>query len=122
MELPNGKTRVIITGEKRAEIHEYLNLNNSFEILESIVSTLEEEIIDEQEEKVIIRKLNKEVEECSRTIPKLGNGVIALLTNIANLSKMTDVIAPFLPIDPQRLNEYLMQTKATIRAQYILED
>lgn len=122
MELPNGKTRVIITGERRAQIHEYLNLNNNFEILESIVSTIEEENIDEQEEKAIIRKLNKEVEECSRTIPKLGNGVIALLTNVTNLSKMTDIIAPFLPIEPQRLNEYLNESKSSTRAQYILED
>ena len=30
MELPNGKTRVIITGKTRAQIHEYLNLNNNF--------------------------------------------------------------------------------------------
>ena len=122
MELPNGKTRVIITGERRAQIHEYLNLNNNFEILESIVSTIEEENIDEQEEKVIIRKLNKEVEECSRTIPKLGNGVIALLTNVTNLSKMTDIIAPFLPIESPRLNEYLNESKSSTRAQYILED
>ncbi len=122
MELPNGKTRVIITGERRAQIHEYLNLNNNFEILESIVSTIEEENIDEQEEKAIIRKLNKEVEECSRTIPKLGNGVIALLTNVTNLSKMTDIIAPFLPIEPPRLNEYLNESKSSTRAQYILED
>lgn len=122
MELPNGKTRVIITGERRAQIHEYLNLNNNFEILESIVSTIEEENIDEQEEKAIIRKLNKEVEECSRTIPKLGNGVIALLTNVTNLSKMTDIIAPFLPIESPRLNEYLNESKSSTRAQYILED
>ena len=37
MELPNGKVRVIITGQTRAKIHEYLNLNNNFEVLESIL-------------------------------------------------------------------------------------
>ena len=41
MELPNGKTRVIITGKKRAKVHEYLNLNNNFEVIESIISNIE---------------------------------------------------------------------------------
>ena len=122
MELPNGKTRVIITGEKRAQIHEYLNLNNSFEVLESIVSTIEEEKIDDQEEKVIIRKLYREIEDCSKKLPNLGNSVLALIVNSTNLSKMTDIIAPYLPIEPKRLNEYLEEIKTTSRAKYILED
>ena len=111
IELPNGKTRVIITGEKRAKIHEYLNLNNSSDVLESIISTIEEEKIEEQEERVIIRKLYRELEECSKQLPNLGNSVLALITNSTNLSKMTDIIAPYLPIEPKRLNEYLEETK-----------
>ena len=122
MELPNGKTRVIITGEKRAQIHEYLNLNNNFDVLESIISTIEEERIEEQEEKVIIRKLYREIEDCSKKLPNLGNSVLALIVNSTNLSKMTDIIAPYLPIEPKRLNEYLEETKQTSRAKYILED
>ena len=122
MELPNGKTRVIITGDKRAKIHEYLNLNNSFEVLESIISTIEDEKIEVQEEKVIIRKIYREIEECSKKLPNLGNSVLALITNSTNLSKMTDIIAPYLPIEPKRLNEYLEETKETNRAKYILED
>ncbi len=122
MELPNGKTRVIIKGEKRAKIHEYLNLNNNFDVLESIISTIEDEKIEEEEEKVIIRKLYRELEECSKKLPNLGNSVLALITNSTNLSKMTDIIAPYLPIEIKRLNEYLDETKQTNRAKYILED
>ena len=48
MELPNGKIRVIITGKKRAQVHEYLNLNNNFEVIESIISNIEEKQLDEK--------------------------------------------------------------------------
>ena len=122
MELPNGKTRVIITGEKRAHIHEYLNLNNNFEVLESIVSQVEKEKIDNQEEAVMIKKLYREIEVCTKTVPNMSNSVLALIINSTDISKMTDTVAPFLPIENNRLKEYLEETKATIRAKMVLED
>ena len=122
MELPNGKTRVIITGETRANIHEYLNLNNNYEVIESIVSNIDEEKLDTKEETAIIRKLYREVEECVKTIPNMSNSVLSLIVNSTNLSKMTDIITPFLPIENKRMNEYLKETKPTNRAKLILED
>lgn len=122
MELPNGKTRVIITGENRAHIHEYLNLNNNFEVLESIVSQVEKEKIDNQEETVMIKKLYREIEVCTKTVPNMSNSVLALIINSTDISKMTDIVAPFLPIENNRLKEYLEETKATTRAKMVLED
>jgi len=122
MELPNGKTRVIITGKKRAQIHEYLNLNNNLEFIESIISNIEDEKIEEQEEMAIIRKIYREIDLCVKTIPNMSNSVLSLIINSTNLSKMTDIIAPFLPIENKRLNDYLQETKSTNRAKLILED
>lgn len=122
MELPNGKTRVIITGKRRAQVHEYLNLNNNFEVLESIVSNIEQENIEEQEEMAIIRKIYREIEECTKNISTMSNSVLSLIINSNDLSKMTDIIAPFLPIKAKRLSEYLNEPKATNRAKFILED
>lgn len=122
MELPNGKTRVIITGKTRANVHEYLNLNNNFEVLESIVSSIENETIEKSEELAIIRKIYREIEICTKNLPNMSNSVLSLIINSTELSKMTDIIAPFLPIENKRLNEYLLETKATNRAKLILED
>lgn len=122
IELPNGKTRVIITGKKRAKVHEYLNLKNNIEILESITSNIEEQIISEIEEQATIKKLYKEVEILAKYIPNMGNSVLSLIINSTDLSKMTDIIAPFLPIDNNRLNEYLLETNTKKRVEYILED
>ena len=122
IELPNGKTRVIITGKKREQVQEYLNLNNNYEVIESIVKDVEEEQITEKEENVIIRKLYKEVENFTKTIPNMSNSVLALIVNSTDISKMTDIIAPYLPIENARLNEYLLETSKTKRAKMILED
>ena len=122
IELPNGKTRVIITGKTRAEVHEYLNLNNSFEVLESIISNIKNEKIDEQEEIATIKKLYREIELCVKNLPNMSNSVLSLIVNSTDLSKMTDIIAPYLPIENTRLNEYLLETKASNRAKLILED
>lgn len=122
MELPNGKTRVIISGQNRANVHDYLNLNNSFEVLESILSNINDEVLDEKEEIATIKKLYYEVETCVKTIPKMSNSVLSLIINSTNLSKMTDIIVPFLPIDVNRQNDYLLELKSSVRAKMILED
>ena len=122
IELPNGKTRVIITGERRAKVHEYLNLNNSFEVIESIISNIEEEKLDKQEEAAIIKKIYKEVEISTKTLPNMSNSVLSLIANKKNLSEMTDIISPFLPIETKRLNEYLNEPSQVTRAKMILED
>ena len=122
MELPNGKTRVIIKGIYRAKVHEYLNLNNSFEVIESIISRIPDEKLEEKEETVLIKKLYQEVETCAKTIPKMSNSVLSLIINSTNLSKMTDIIVPFLPIETNRQNEYLIEKKSSTRAKMLLED
>ena len=54
IDLPNGKTRVIIKGIKRVFIHEYLNIDRPNEILESIVSEVINENIPVREEDILI--------------------------------------------------------------------
>ena len=61
VELPNGKTRIVIKGEKRAVIKEYLNVNRKDETLESIVEEIEDIRLNSEEEVVIIRKLMKKL-------------------------------------------------------------
>jgi len=122
IELPNGKTRVIITGQSRAQVHEYLNLNNNFEVIESIISNVQEEKLEEQEENILIRKIYKEIENCVKTVPNMSNSVLSLIINSTDISKMTDIIVPYLPLDGKRQTEYLQETNKKTRAKMILED
>lgn len=122
MELPNGKTRIIITGIKRAKIYEYLNLNKTSEVLEAIASEIEDEKIDIKEEKVLARKLYRELEKYIKTVPYTSNSVLSQIINVTNLSKMTDIVVPNLPIDLDRMHDYLKESSSYKRLQMILED
>ena len=122
IELPNGKTRIIITGIKRAVIHEYLNLNKTTEMLEAITSSIEEEKVEPKEEQILTRKLYRELEQYIKTVPYTSNSVLSTITSINNLSKMTDIIVPHLHIELDRMHKYLQETSSYKRLQMILED
>ena len=122
IELPNGKTRLIITGIKRAYVHEYLNLNKKDDILESIVSEIEVEKIESKEEEALIKKLYRELEHYTKTIPYISNGFLSLIVNMTNLDKMTDIVVPYLQITQNRMLEYLYQEKSIERLKMIIKD
>lgn len=122
IELPNGKTRIIISGLTRASIHEYLNVNKEAETLESIVSIIPDEQIDEKEEKVMIKKIYRELDIYIKSVPYMSNSILSFLLNINSLSTVTDVVAATLPISYQRLNEYLVEVLSSNRVEMLLSD
>ena len=122
VELPNGKTRIVIKGEKRAKVLEYLNKDKTDEVLESIVEEIEDINLDVEEEKVIIKKLLKELDSAIKDIPYLSNSSINLIKSSNDLSMVTDVIASSLPISLKRVEEYLYECNSTKRASMIVSD
>ncbi len=122
MELPNGKIRVVLTGLYRVKIIEYLNLNQPEETLESIFSKIEIPKLDEKEENVYIRKLNKEIEEYTKRVPYVSNSILSSIQTIQSLSKIIDIIVPFLQISFDRKYTYLCTLDPKIRMEMILND
>ncbi len=120
IELPNGKTRVIIKGIKRARIYEYLNLNRTDDLLEAIVSKIEETEVEN--ENILTKKLFREFELAVKKIPYLSNSVLSLLTGVDDLSTMTDMVVPHLPISLERSLEYLENNSPVNRFEMILND
>ena len=117
VELPNGKTRIIIKGIKRANIHEYLN--HSADVIESIISETSFKKIDEDVEEVTIKKLYQEVERYIKSVPYISNSVISLIMNVTELDKMTDIIASQIPISIDRKKDYLFEIDPSKRAEMI---
>jgi ATP-dependent Lon protease len=122
MELPNGKTRVIIEGDRRANVCEYLNLNHANDVLESIIEDIEEIRINEEDEEINLRKLNYEIKNYVKNIPYISNSILNILDNNKKLSNLTDAIAPVLGIDNNRLYEYVLESNPVKRAEMILID
>lgn len=121
IELPNGKTRVVIKGESRAQVFEYLNVNSN-DILESIITKIEEEKVDEQDEKMLVRKLYHDLEKYVNLVPYMSNSILNHIKNIKDLNILTDIIAPELPITVERLIEYIEEINPKERALMILND
>lgn len=121
IDLPNGKTRVIIKGISRACIHEYLNFNKDEEILEAILSKVER-INNLPNEEIMVKKLYREIEDYIHNVPYISNSFLADITNVINLEVMTDIIAPNLPISYERLLNYVNEFNCEHRFEMILED
>lgn len=120
MELPNGKTRLIITGVKRVYVNEYLNSES--DILKSVITDIEEEKLDKKEEEALIKKLIKEVEYYIKAIPYASNSILSIISDINDLNVMTDVIVPYLDINQKRMLEYLNLTSTKERVELIIKD
>lgn len=122
LKLPNGNVRVVIKGEKRGKVHEYLNLNKDSDVLEAIVGEIEDTEIDSMENQILTKKLYREIENYVRGTSYISNNILGVIEHINNLSEMTDVLATFLPIEIEREQQYLYTNDVKARATMILED
>lgn len=122
IELPNGKTRVIIKGISRAYVNEYLNLKHPSEVLESIITNIDDKEIDSKMEKIMINKIKRELEIYIKKVSYTSNSILSLVPNISSLSKLTDIVVPNILIDNNRLLVYLNESDPMKRGEMILED
>ena len=122
IELPNGKTRILVSGISRAEVLEYINNSKEYEMIESFVKVEKSEQIAENEVHVLTRKLCKELENYIMTVPYMSNSVLGIIEKIDNLDKVTDIIVPQLPLSYERVFSYLNEKSSLKRTEMILED
>lgn len=120
LELPNGKTRVIIDGLKRVVIDSYNNLDD--DILEANVSEIVLPSISKNIEKGNIRKLYSELENYIKNVSSMSNSVLSLINKEKNLDKITDIIVNYLPIKFSRKLNYIETFDPLNRVEMILED
>ena len=120
LELPNGKTRVVITGFRRAYVNEYLNPDD--DITEAIVSEVPIEDIPNDISLGTVRKLYHELEQYVKNVPYVSNGLLALISNTKDISKLTDIVVTQISLSNERLLDYVSQVSALKRVEMILED
>lgn len=122
IELPNGRVRVVFSGLSRANVDMYLNANQKDDVLEAIVTKLDEEKIESKEEKVLVEKVKKEVSTHVKKISYLSNGILSTIKDIDSLSKITDIVAMSLSVDLSRLIDYLNCLDPKERLNMLLSD
>ena len=119
IDMPNGKTRIILSGINRVEILAYTKEDNMFD---AMVSNVVNEELDSTEEMAYSRALLKHIEIYVSEAPYMSNTVLSQITGITSISRLTDVVALFLPVSLNRKIEYIEEVSSTGRVKMILDD
>jgi len=119
LDMPNGRTRIILMGEERVKIFAYSKDDGIYEALYSIMN-LEELSI--KEEMAYIRALNKHIDVYVKEVPYMSNTILSQTAGINNIDKLTDIVVLYLPISYDRKQEYLKENSSTCRVKMILDD
>lgn len=115
--VPNGKTRVVIEGLDRVEVVNYTFENKNYT---ASYKTLNLPAIPN--EKNYINVLIKTLEHYIEKVPYIGNAIMGQISNINNLDELCDLMASFLNIDYQRKKKYITSPSPIDRCKYLIED
>lgn len=115
--VPNGKTRVVIEGLERVEV-----VNYTFESKNYTASYKSLNLPAIPNEKNYINVLIKTLEHYIEKVPYIGNAIMGQISNINNLDELCDLMASFLNIDYQRKKKYITSPSPIDRCKYLIED
>ncbi len=119
LDMPNGKTRIILLGENRVRIYAYSKDDGLYEALYSNAPIEEMSV---KEEIAYTRALNKHIDVYVKEIPYMSNTILSQTAGINSIEKLTDIIVLYLPINYERKQEYLKEFSSTSRVKMILDD
>jgi len=116
IDIPNGKTKIIIEGLKRVKITKYFEEDSIYK-----ANYQDIEISNEQEnnyDSVLIKALEKYINK----VPYMSNAVVSQLENATNLNELCDLIASFLPVSYTKKKKYLETINPIDRTKLLIED
>ncbi|MBQ2639934.1 MAG: endopeptidase La [Bacilli bacterium] len=116
MNVPNGKTRVVIEGIKRISVHNY-SFNNG--IYEANFSDIE---LSDSDDKNYFNILIKSLERYISKVPYMSNAIMSQLNSVNNLTDLCDLIASFLPVNYDKKKKYISTTNDIERAKLLIKD
>lgn len=122
IDLPTGAKRVVITGLYRVKVFSYVNYSDDEDILESIISNIDNKEDSELESIAYLRKLMSEVENYIDKNPFVSNSIMSQIKGNTSLDKLTDLIANFLPLSLEKKFNLLLDTSAISRSKILMKE
>ena len=118
MNVPNGKTRVVIEGLKRVEISNYSREDEQFFYAD--YKELHQEATSEEKDyyNILVKSLERYIER----VPYMSNAVITQLSKVNTLDELCDLAGSFLTIDYQKKKRYITITDPVERCKQLIED
>lgn len=119
LELSNGAMRVVLTGIDRVEI---LHFVETSDLLSSFVIPTKEYDYDEVEASALKRILYKKLDEYIDVSSYMSNTVLGRISNVKNISKLSDIIVSELSLEYKELLKYIEMVNPMNRVRAIIED
>ena len=117
MNVPNGKTRIIIEGLKRVRLSSLEENGNFYQ-----ASYQEILISPEEDDKLYFDVLVKALDNYISKVPYMGNAIMSQLSSVETLNDLCDLICSFLPINYEDKKKYITLLSPIKRAKYLIED
>lgn len=117
MNVPNGKTRIVIEGISRVHLNSIVEDGYFFK-----ANYDEVDIEESEEENSYFNILVKAVENYITKVPYMGNAIMNQLNSVDTLSDLCDLIVSFLSIKYEDKKKYITTIDPIIRAKLLLED
>ena len=121
MELGNI-TRLMLEGVNRVKVEEYVNYGENDSVLNAVITSTTQFAMSPLDETALIRKLNRRVETYVSKVPNISNGILSQISNVNSISKISDIVANYLPIEFERKLEYLNTINPYKRVIMLFED
>jgi len=118
IDLPNGKTKIVVYGSKRVKIIDY---KQGEHVLEAEIEEIEEDNISEKEHSAYLRALYNKIEKYQE-YSNLKDDTLDMILKIESLKELTDFIVPNLPLINSRKLEYVEEISAIKRAEMLISD
>ena len=115
--VPNGKTRVVIQGIRRVEVHNYFYHDDFYQADVKEIPHLVDSN-DKSYYNLLMKSLNKYIEKA----PYMSNAVISQLDTVETLDELCDLIGSFLPVSYAQKKKYVLTISPIDRAHMIIED
>ena len=115
--VPNGKTRIVIEGLRRVELSNYVSEGKLYR-----ANCKEIEIPTSDEDNNYINVLIKSLERYIDKVPYMGNAIMGQLAEIDNLSDLCDLVASYLTIDYKRKKTYITNINPIERCKALIQD
>ena len=115
--VPNGKTRIVIEGIERVEISSIEEEGSFFR-----ADYKEVNILEDEDSKKYFDILVKALENYISKAPYMSNAILSQLNGIDELNDLCDLIVSFLPLKYEDKKKYVTTISPIKRAKYLIED
>ncbi len=117
MNVPNGKTRIIIEGISRVELSSFVEDCNFFKADYKLT-----EIKEDDECKNYFNILIKSLENYIAKVPYMGNAILGQLNGMNSLDELCDLIVSFLPLKYNDKKKYITTVDPIERCKFLIAD